>query len=298
MKKREKIYIIPTEYGFMYGGGIFVSLIGGAIYNNNLAFILCFFLVALFLIGMVQTHYNLRNLNVEKLILFLSPSEGKGHGVIWIKSKNSDGHSQIRIQTPKGTDDRIDILINSIYPRSLHPHYFDFNTGAWGLKKIPKLKVSTRFPFGFFYVWRTFDVNKEFYVFPKPSGSLILENSNPVGLDEGLSRELNGDDFSEHKKYQQGESQKHIDWKAFARGRPLLTKKFNEGQRQTVCIDFDLTRGDHERRYRQLSKWIHDCEQENISYSLKVHNTKVPVSLGDRHKSTCLKLLASQRKTG
>ncbi len=295
MKKREKIFIVPTEYGFMYGAGIFVSLIGGAIYNNNLAFMLCFFLVALFLIGMVQTHKNLRSLNIEKINLFLSPSEGVGHGVVWIKSQNEDGHSQLRIQC-KSHDDEIDVMVQTIYKKSLHPQYFDFKTGGWGKKKLKKIKMSTRYPFGFFHVWRHFDCPVEYYIYPKPSGEKSIEHTTNEGINEGHHRQLNGDDFSEHKKYQRGDSQKHIDWKAFARGRPLLTKKFNEGHRHTYLIDYDQVQGNEERKMRQLSKWIHSCEEDLSAYALKVKGKQVPVGSGEQHKVLCLKTLASCRE--
>jgi uncharacterized protein (DUF58 family) len=293
--KREKIYIVPTEYGFMYGAGIFVTLIAGAIYNNNLAFILCFFLVALFLIGMVQTHYNLRQLQIEKLIVFLSPSESIGHGVVWIKSHNPEGHSQLRIQG-KSADETIDIHVSEIYKKSLHPQYFDFKTGEWGKKKVEKIKVSTRYPFGFFYVWRYFSLPIEYLVFPKPSGDRPLQSSSHEGVNEGLHKQLKGDDFSEHKKYVLGDSQKHIDWKAYARGRPLLTKKFEEGQRHTFWLDYDQTVGNQERRMRQLSKWIHQCEEDFAVYGLQVKNRKISMGSGERHKVACLKLLANSRE--
>lgn len=279
----------------MYGAGIFVSLIGGAIYNNNLAIILCFFLVALFLIGMVQTHNNLKNINIEKVILFLSPSEGVGHGVAWIKSNNSEGHSRVRLQS-KSNDDEIDVTVQTIYPKSLHPQYFDFKTGGWGKKQLKKIKMSTRYPFGFFYVWRTFECPATYFVYPKPSGDRPLEHSTNEGLNEGVHRQLNGDDFSEHKKYVQGDSQKHIDWKAYARGRPLLTKKFEEGHRQTYMIDYDMAKGNEERRVRQISKWIHECEDELSAYGLRIHQRKIGIGSGEKHKEACLKLLSSIRE--
>lgn len=295
MRKKEKIYIIPTEYGLMYGAGILVSLIGGAIYNNNLAFLLCFFLVALFLIGMVHTHSNLRHLQVAKLQIFLSPSDSIGHGVIWLKSNNAEGHSQLRIQC-KDNDDSIDITIDSIYKKSLHPHFFDFTTGQWGKKKLAKLRISTRYPFGFFYVWRIYPFPVEYSIYPKPSGANELAASEPDTVNIGLNNQRNGDDFSEHKIYSYGDSHKHIDWKAYARGRPLLTKKFDEGQRQTIVIDYNQTKGSTEVRFRQLSQWIHDCAADNVSYSLKIQEHRVPTNFGEHHKMACLKLIANQRE--
>jgi uncharacterized protein (DUF58 family) len=293
--KRERIYIVPTEYGFMYAAGIFVSLIGGAVYNNNLAFMLCFFLVALFLIGMVQTHNNMKNINLEKVIIFLSPSESVGHGVFWIKSNNSEGHSQLRLECDSHGD-KIDVNVELIYQKSLHPQYFDFQTGEWGKKRLKRIKMSTRYPFGFFYVWRYFDCPMDYYVYPKPGGDKSIDHVEIEGNNEGLYRKLKGDDFSEHKKYVLGDSQKHIDWKAYARGRPLLTKKFDEGDRHTYLLDYDKAAGNQERRVRQLSKWIQDCEEQQNTYALKVKDKTVPVGSGEKHKAHCLRLLASLRE--
>jgi uncharacterized protein (DUF58 family) len=294
MMKREKLYIIPTQYGFMYAGGIFSCLIGGAVYNNNLAFVLCFFLVALFLIGMVQSHNNLKKIKIEKVSLFLSPSEGVGHGMIWLKSQNSDGHLQLRVQC-QDNDDVIDFSIQNIYKQSLHSQYFDFKTNSWGKKQVTKFKISTRFPFGFFYVWRYFKCPTEYYIFPKPIGEENLPDSINKGENEGHSRQKLGDDFSEHRKFTFGDSMKHIDWKAYARGRSLLTKKFEEGQKNVYEIDFDLAKGNREKRFHQLSQWVHQCEKQQLSYSLKIGPIKIPTSYGERHKSNCLKMLATQK---
>lgn len=297
MKKREKIYIIPTEYGFMYGAGILTSLIGGVVYNNNLAFLLCFFLMALFLMGMVHTHNNLRRIGIESLNIFLSPSDSVGHGVIWIKSHNSEGHSQIRI-TCKDNDDEFNVLVGTIYKNSLQPHYFDFNTGSWGKKSISKIRLSTRYPFGFFYVWRNIEVPTDYYVYPQPSGNQNIDDAQMSGNEESRSHHLYGDDFSEHKKYMYGDSQKHIDWKAYARGRPLLTKKFNEGERQTFLIDYARTKGNQERRMRQMSLWVHQCSEEQVSYSMKIGERQIPPGHGEKHKFNCLRMIAGSREAG
>lgn len=295
MKKREKIYIVPTEYGFMYGAGIFVSLVGGAIYNNNLAFILCFFLVALFLIGMVQTHANIKNLKVEKIKIFLSASEANGHGVLWLKSENNEGHSQLRVQSEMNGD-KFDFSIPLIYKNSLHPQYFDFSSGPWGKKHLNKVTLSTRYPFGFFYAWRHYKVDEIYYIYPSPSGNHSIDKFQPDEMEEGINQNNNGDDFSEHRIYKYGDSHRHIDWKAYARGRPLLTKKFEDGERQTFLIDYSKAKGNEERKLRQMSKWIHECHENNISYGLLIKGKSVAAAHGKQHKVECLKILARQRE--
>ena len=295
MKKREKIYIIPTGYGLMYGCGVFVSLIGGSIYNNNLAFMLCFFLMALFLIGMVQTHNNIKRINIEKFVVFLSPGDSVGGGMIWIKSENPEKCNQIQVQC-RDNDDQFNINIDSIFERSLHSQYFDFKTGSWGKKKIKKIKLSTCYPFGFFYAWRTFSCPGEYFVYPKPIGQLELLPVEKDEWDVRTNRQGRGEDFSEHRRYQVGESHKHIDWKVYARRSLLLTKKFNDGDNRVYLIDYDKTRGSEDKRMAQLSKWIHQCEEKALTYSLKLKTKKLSMSCGERHKSDCLKALAGSRE--
>lgn len=278
----------------MYGLGIFVSLTGGAIYNNNLAFVLCFFLVALFLIGMVQTHANIKALSIEKMTLFLSPSDSEGRGMIWLKSSNPEGHNQLRVQC-KDNEDVIDTVVDRIHKNSLHPHFFTFKTGDWGLKSVKKIKVSGRYPFGFFYTWRTFDFPVDYAIYPKPEGEQTLQAVDDRGSGEGHRVQLGGHDFSEHKKYIQGDSQKHIDWKAYARGRPLLTKKFDDGHRETLWIDYAQAQGDHRQKMHQLSRWVHQCEAGTVVYGLRLPGQGAPLGSGENHKLYCLQLLAQAR---
>ena len=295
MKKREKIYIVPTGYGLMYGSGILVSLTGGAVYNNNLAFMLCFFLTALFLIGMVQTHNNIKKINIEKFTVFLSPGNSVGSGIIWIKSENPEKCNQISVHCT-GNDDQFKIHINKIFEKSLHSQPFNFKTGTWGKKKIKKIKLFTRYPFGFFHAWRTFLFSEEYFIYPKPAGHLKLPPIKKDELDARTHTQNKGEDFSGHKRYQIGESQKHIDWKIYARHSLLLTKKFNDGNREAYLIDYEKTHGSEDKRMGQLSKWIHQCGEKSCIYSLKLKSKKLPMGFGEKHKSDCLKVLAGSRE--
>ncbi|MCB0379425.1 MAG: DUF58 domain-containing protein [Bdellovibrionales bacterium] len=294
MKKRERIFIIPNGFGLMYGAGIIASLIGGGVYNNNLSFALCFFLVALFLIAMVQTHSNLKKIDIEKLQIFPSPDHDEGKGVLWIKSQNSEGHGRLRIQF-SSQDEKFDFLILKIPPRSLHSHYFGFVSGDWGVKKISKLRVSTTFPFGLFYVWRIYQLDQSYFIYPSPHGNQSLESFFDGGEVQNQSHVSQGEDFSHHRDYQQGDSLKHIDWKAYARERPLMTKIFSEGNQNHYVLDVDLARGSFDEKLRQLSQWIHDCETQRQPYALRIGNQKIDFGQGQEHKIQCLVQLAHCR---
>ena len=90
-KARERIFIVPNWFGFMYGAGIIAALLTASTYSNNLIYSLSFFIVGLFLIGMVQANANVKGVEIEKMD-FMPKEEGKpGKASIWIRNTtNSD----------------------------------------------------------------------------------------------------------------------------------------------------------------------------------------------------------------
>ncbi|MCB9026268.1 MAG: DUF58 domain-containing protein [Bdellovibrionaceae bacterium] len=295
MKARERIYIIPTRYGFLYGLGILVTLSAGAIYANNLVYLLCFFLVALTLIGMVQTHSNLKGLSLKKVELELSPAQSKGNGKIWLSSLNHEGHNQLVIESLKKTE-KFEFMASYLVARGLSIERFSFTTLNRGKKNLGEIKVSSTFPFGLFYAWRKFKLTSVHYVFPKPEGKLTLPDLSIKGESFDVKQGQMGDDFTQHRKYQLGESHKHIDWKAYARGRPLLIKEFKDGDRSSIFIDIDELKGSIEDNLSQIAKWIEDCEQRKIVYGLKLNELVIEPNLGWIHRDHCLIALAEYKQ--
>ena len=291
MKSRERIYIIPTRYGVLYVVGIFVTLAAGAIYANNLVYLLSFFLVALTLIGMVQTHSNLKGLQVQKIELALSPEDSTGKAKIWLASENGDGHNQLQIQSYRKKD-KFNFLLPQVLGKSLAVERFTFIAGQRGKKQLEAIQIASTFPFGLFYAWRIYKLKAEHFVFPKSEGSHLLPEASVRGDSIDKKMGQNGDDYTQHRKYQVGESHKHIDWKAYARGRPLLVKEFKEGDRNTFILDMEQVAGSTEIKLRQIVKWIESCEQRQLAYGLKLGALQIPPQVGSHHRERCLKILA------
>ncbi|MCB0389667.1 MAG: DUF58 domain-containing protein [Bdellovibrionales bacterium] len=292
MSKRERIFIIPTRYGILYGFGVFITLLAGIIYSNNLVYLLSFFLVAVILIGMVQTHSNLKGLNIEKLQMELAPAFSQGNAKIWIKSTNNEGHNQIQINTTKNNNAGISFMVPNLTGATLSIERFAYTTQGRGKKSVEQIRLSTTFPFGLFYAWRFFDIKTNYYVYPQPFGNFNLPENELLGDSVEKIIGVRGDDFTQHKKYSYGESHKHIDWKAYARGRPLLVKEFKDGDNRVLSLDIQNMSGHIEAKLQQLVKWIDDCETKKIIYSLKLDDQFIGPGLGQIHKKECLKSLA------
>ena len=102
-----------------------------------------------------------------------------------------------------------------------------------------------------------------------------------------------GDDFGGVRAWRTGESQRHIDWKAAARGQPLLIKLWSGDADTTVVLDWD-TLGDlpPEARLRQLARWIVQAERGGSQYELRLPGGTLPLARGDAHYHACLRRLA------
>ena len=90
-----------------------------------------------------------------------------------------------------------------------------------------------------------------------------------------------GDDFAGVRAYVPGESLRHVDWKAFARGRPLSVKQFTGGGGYELWLDAaEMGRLPLEARLSQLALWVVNAEKEEIPYALKLGRTTLPLGLG------------------
>jgi len=289
--KRERIFIIPTRFGWIYFAGTMVCLLAGTIYTNNLVYLLTFFLVALVLIGMVQTHANMKGIFVEKMASELIEENAYGQGVLWLRSQNLENHQQIRVEL----EEKGEVFENNyekLSAKALQPMPVSLFGRSIGIHHIRKIRVSTIYPFGMFYSCKTFKVDFQYVVYPKPSGSFRLPEPVQGSENYSLVSGQNGDDFTQHREYVIGESQRHVDWKAYARGRPLLVKEFKDGEKSTCLLEYEATKGTNEERLRQLSLWVNLCTTKNERFALYLKDQKIPSGSGRSHRNKCLRALA------
>ncbi len=293
-KKRKKIrlpwrekqtYIVPTRFGLVFLVSFLLMVLAGATYSNNMVFILAFLLFSFGLIAMIQTHRNLVGISI--LSISVEPGHASQGSRVSVQLKNESRSPRYRVQTqligmPVFIDsDMIESADSSI-------SHSQIVMGKRGKFSIERVKVSTIFPYGLFYAWQYQSAKADYFIYPYPAGH-PLKNSTPLGL---------GEDFSGHHAYLDGESQKHIDWKAFARGKPLLVKDFKDGNPR-ACL-FDLPSQDSEDIETSLSQicfWILEAHRKNWQFGIRGdHNLLIAPGQGFSHLHRCLKSLAEFRE--
>src|SRR3989344_4084555 len=63
--RENRIYIMPSTGGSLFLAAVVVLILTASTYNNNLIFILAFFLFSVFIVSMLQTHYNLKGVRLQ-----------------------------------------------------------------------------------------------------------------------------------------------------------------------------------------------------------------------------------------
>ena len=87
---------------------------------------------------------------------------------------------------------------------------------------------------------------------------------------------------------------RHVDWRAVARGQPLLLKQFVGTGGQRVWLTWADVSGlpDVEAKLSQLCRWIVEAEREGFQYGLRLPGFEGSPSRGDRHRHHLLRALA------
>lgn len=297
-----QIYILPTGHGMTMLIGVVVMILTAATYNNNLIYLLAFFVFSLLLVSLTQTHRNLRNIKV------LYPPFAEGYAgqnfPVTFRVVNQSDKSKESINLSfyyKPPDLNVDLenvqhieLIESGGGKSIVLHAGGKHRGLY---MLPGLKVSTVYPLGFFRAWMLVDIKSKVYIYPQLKGNLPLPvaGQGEGNLDTKSAQALLGEegDFKEHRVWRVGESDRHVDWKVFARSKKKMTKVFNKSQ--DLGLQFFYQRIMHlepEDRLSQLSLWIYESNELGVAFELNMPGQIIPLAKGEEHVRQCLRTLA------
>jgi uncharacterized protein (DUF58 family) len=141
---------------------------------------------------------------------------------------------------------------------------------------------------------KRFPSNQTYLVYPKPAGNPRLPANRLRFADSWVQQGIGpGDDFAGVRAYMPGESQRHIDWKAVARGQPLMTKQFAAETSGAVCLDFfEVQFTDVEEKLSQLTLWVIEAERARQPYGVRLPGFEISPALGRMHFRYCLRALS------
>ncbi len=291
----QRIYILPTA-----SWGVLAFVLSAAWYaamsqGNSAAYLLMFFLASLVLVSAIHAHFALTGLSVQ--VGRIEPVFAGELAHVPVEVRNLSRRARAALEVaPNGKvfKEPWHAALPEAAPGCAAEADLLYRTSRRGRLMLKRLAVTTIYPLGFFRSWR-YELTDAFcLVFPHPSGSLPLPVGPASAAELAGGAGLGGDDFAGTRPYQSGESQRHVDWRAVARGQPLLVKQFAGAGSRRVWLDYsDVGElSNIEARLSQLSQWIIQAEKEGFNYGLRLPGFTADPSRGNLHLKRCLSALA------
>ena len=260
--------------------------------NSAAIYLLLFLLVSVFLVSIPHTLLNLAGatLRVESAKPTFTGDDVRLPIEVTNTSRATRHGIEVVLPEAGQTRERLDCIPRGSAARLT----LRFSARHRGEHKIETLDVTSCYPLGFVRASRRFASGQTYLVYPKPAGNPQLPTNRSRFTDSWVQQGIgHGDDFAGVRAYVRGESQRHIDWKAVARGQPLMTKEFAAETRGAVCLDFfELPFGDVEERLSQLTLWVIEAERARQPYGLRLPGIEISPGLGRMHFHYCLRALS------
>ncbi|PYK51538.1 MAG: hypothetical protein DME20_01430 [Verrucomicrobia bacterium] len=265
--------------------------------NSAAIYLLLFVLTAVFLVSIPHTLINLAGVTIR--LESAKPAFAGDEVSLPVEMMNTSRTTRYGIELvlseANKTRERIDYIPREKAARLT----LRFRVRQRGEHKIGTLCLTSAYPLGFIRVVKKFAPSQTYLVYPKPAGDPRLSASLSRSPDNRPQVDIGeGDDFAGVRAYVPGESQRHIDWKAVARGQPLMTKQFAATAEGSIHLDFSLVpSNDVEARLSQLALWVIEAERARRPYGLRLPGAEILPAIGPTHFHRCLQALSLFRST-
>lgn len=300
--RQRRIFIFPSKAG----GGLFLLLalllLAAINYQNNMVFILSFWLLAVFVVVILQTFANVLSLTVKlqalkpvfagelsELILICSASKRPAHRALQFSFKPRD---LIKAeQYPQQAQTLYcDVLGSEVSKVSL-----PLLAAERGWQTLPAVLLQSVYPLGWLNCWSWLRFSSRLLVYPRPIAPPAMANSLSQAAEQS-SQIAGDDDFLQLRPYQTGDEIKHLDWFTLAKGQGLHSRQFTAWQRQDLVLDWGAFPGvETERRLSYLSYLARVYNQQQMTYSLVLPGMQMENGSGQAHYQQVLKALAEFR---
>ena len=292
MKERKFSFVYPTA---SFAGLLFVLAAmwyAASSQNSPAVYLLLFALTAVFLVSIPHTLINLADVTIA--LESVKPAFAGQEVSLSLEVMNRSRATRHGINLALAGSGRERKRIDHVPAGKAARVALRFPARQRGEHKIGTLCLTSAYPLGFVRVLKKFAASQTYLVYPKPAGDLQLPLSRARLSDSRSQADTGeGDDFAGVRAYVPGESQRHIDWKAVARGQPLMTKQFAAEADGSVHLDFSALRiADVEDRLSQLALWVIEAERVRRPYGLRLLEIEIPPAVGQSHFHQCLRALS------
>jgi len=283
-----KTYILPTKFGLALGFVAFLVFIIAITFGHPFSYFITFFIVAIIIVCAFYT-----NNSISRLKSFSFKDEyvelGVDSSILFeISSKEVGEYKNIETKVGK----RGATKVSSVGEKNLKLRAM-VNPSRCGVFSLWRVRISSTYPLGLFYAWKYIMPNKEAIVYPKRVRDKSSSYESEYVASEEESLDLNpesNDEFLDHRRFRDNDYWKHIDWKAYARGRGLLTKNFSGTSSKVKTIK--MSSSDNLEKLGIVVNDVLDAFESNRDSILICDNEVVSRGRNLGHLNKCLRVLS------
>jgi uncharacterized protein (DUF58 family) len=283
-----RLYILPSKAGFGFLVLVAALWLLATNFENNLIFMLCFLLLAQFVVSIHFTHGTLSGLRV-KPVRAQSVFKGDAAAIeLCFSQVNARRREQVSLRFEGGEplivalEKAGDTFVTVLAP-----------TTRRGFLDPGLLIVESVYPVGLMRVWTYIHFQFGAAVYPAPVPDQA-RTAGRRGSGEGHYSGTSGsEDYVGLKVYQVGESLKHVAWKQYAREQGLWSKQYGDSVDRSVWVDWDDYAGmDTEQRLGRMTWQVCECGAVDKVYGLRLPGIELAPNRGLAHRQAVLRRLA------
>jgi uncharacterized protein (DUF58 family) len=282
---QNRIYVLPSGFGVLLAGALFVAAFGALNYNNNLALAFSFLFCVLGFLSVHVAHRNLLRLSLTHVTT--GPAYAGGEVIACCTFAAADARPRTCLQAYFLDAPQVDFELKSSSDVELR-----LATLKRGLLELPPISVRTEWPFGLFVVWSHLWPEQQAIVYPTPE-------AHPPALPEshsqrqGHAMQLGEEDLRHLRDYRPGDAPRRVAWKASAKRTHLLTRELEAPKNADIVLNWDATAGlDLEARLSRLTAWCLRAQAEQRQFELVLPKIHIQRASGPEQLHKCLRALA------
>ncbi len=283
-----KLFIFPSRAGLYFTGVVLVVWLVATNYENNVVFAFAFLLMALFVVAI---HHSFFNLSGVALSGVRSHPVFAGQAVEFeIQLQQRGNRYRDSIQLRYGSGDPVSIALPGTEMARVR---LAVPATRRGWLRPGRLTVESQYPFGLLRVWTHLNLDQWGLVYPAPVAGpppLVTQagrGDGPLLVAEG------SEDFVGLQRYKVGESLRHVAWKHYAREQGMMSKHYADPVDDEIWLDWQAFPGlDQERRLSRLCDWLLTASNTTSPYGLRLPGVEIAPATGRAHRDRLLRELA------
>ncbi|MDH4124787.1 MAG: DUF58 domain-containing protein, partial [Gammaproteobacteria bacterium] len=275
-----RVYILPTGVGLIYALMAFAMLLGSMNYNNNLSFVLTFLLAGL---GFVAMHQCQRNLVALELSFAGVEPVFAGQVAkfrIAVNNHSKIARHAVRLYTDDASSEIADIPAGEsvLFTLAVATH-------RRGWVELPRFGIRTLFPFELFRSWAWLHMDLRGLVYPATADRAPPPPATQTSHGHRQHDARGEEDFAGLRRFHEGDSPRHVAWKAYARSGQLLSKQFAGADTSSQWFDFaQIPVPDVEQRLSILTRWVTDTDRTRAAYGVRLPDREFPPANGNAQR--------------